>query len=50
MNSYWKKWYKTIFEAIKWAFVALLSFSRSLAEKGVFLNNQPYVTRPNVIG
>ena len=44
-----KKNNKTIFRLIKQIFTVLLSFSGSLATKWISLNNEPSVTRPNLI-
>ena len=38
-----------MFELIKQVFIALLSFSRSLATKSVFLHKKPCIIRPFLI-
>ena len=38
-----------MFSLIKWEFIALLTFSRSLATKYVSLNNKPCMIRPFLI-
>ena len=38
-----------MFNLIKWEFIALLTFSRSLATKYVSLNNKPCMIRPFLI-
>ena len=38
-----------MFELFKQAFIAILSFSKSLTAKCISLNNQPCTTRPTFI-
>ena len=44
-----KSWYKIILRFIVQAFIALLSFSWSLATKSISLNSDPCLAKPALI-